>query len=157
MFRNFLKRIQNVKDLKLKTIWSDHGGEFENKQFSYFCNKKGISHKFSFPRTPQQNGVVERKNRTLQECARTLLSSTDLPQNFWVETVATAYYVLNCVSLRPKTKNTLYELFFNKKPKVSYFKKFWFEIGKVDSTLFIKRNNNDILVVQMWRPAISYH
>ena len=124
MFRNFAKRIQNVKDLKIKTIRSDHGGEFENKQFSDFCNKKGISHNFSFSRTPQQNGVVERKNRTLQECARTLLSSTDLPQNFWAEAVATACYVLNRVSLRPKTKNTPYELFFNKKPKVSYFKIF---------------------------------
>ena len=56
-------------NLKIKSIRSDHGGEFENEIFENFCNKKGITHNFSFPRTPQQNGVVERKNRTLQECA----------------------------------------------------------------------------------------
>ncbi|WP_373694339.1 DDE-type integrase/transposase/recombinase [Pseudomonas aeruginosa] len=64
-FKIFTKRIQNLKDLKIKSIRSDHGGEFENELFQEFCNKKGISHNFSFPRTPQQNGVIEKKNITL--------------------------------------------------------------------------------------------
>ena len=80
-FKFFTKRIQNFKDLKIKSIRSDHGGEFENELFQKFCNKKGISHNFSFPRTPQQNSVVERKNHTLQECARAILSNSNLPQN----------------------------------------------------------------------------
>ena len=64
-FKFFLKRIQNIKNFKVKNIRSDHGGEFEKEAFEHFCNNKGINHNFSFPRTPQQNGVVERKNRTL--------------------------------------------------------------------------------------------
>ena len=86
--------------------------------FTNFCNKKGISHNFSFPRTPQQNGVVERKNRTLQECARIKLNSSSLPKHFWVETIATACYVLNRVTIRPMTKHTCFEIFFGRKPKV---------------------------------------
>ena len=123
-FKTFVKRIQNAKDLKIKNIRSDHGGEFENEDFETFCKKKGINHNFSFPRTPQQNGVVERKNRTLQECARTLLNGCSLPKHFWAEAVATACYVLNRISIRPLTKNTSYELFNNKKPNISYFKVF---------------------------------
>ena len=80
---------------------SDHGGEFENSEFENFCEENGLKHEFSAPRTPQQNGVVERKNRTLQECARTLLNSSGLPKHFWAEAVATACYVLNRVSIRP--------------------------------------------------------
>src|SRR5574338_561147 len=123
-FKVFVKRIQNIKTLKIKNIRSDHGGEFENEVFEQFCNKKGINHNFSFPRTPQQNGVVERKNRTLQECARTLLNGTTLSKYFWAEAVATACYVLNRVSIRPLTKNTPYELINGRKPNISYFKVF---------------------------------
>ena len=96
-FKSFVKRIQKSKGLKVKNIRSDHGGEFKNNDFEHFCTKKGINHNFSFPRTPQQNGVVERKNRTLQECARTLLNGSTLPKHFWAEAVATACYVLNRV------------------------------------------------------------
>src|SRR5574338_721645 len=123
-FKIFAKRIQNIKSLKIKNIRSDHGGEFENEDFEQFCNKKGINHNFSFPRTPQQNGVVEQKNRTLQECARTLLNGTTLPKQFWAEAVATACYVLNRVSIRPLTKHTPYELFNGRKPNISYFRVF---------------------------------
>ena len=123
-FKIFAKRIQNFKNLKIKNIRSDHGGEFENEAFEHFCKKKGIIHNFSFPRTPQQNGVVERKNRTLQECARTLLNGSTLPKHFWAEAVATACYVLNRVSIRPLTKNTSYELFIGRKPNISYFRVF---------------------------------
>ena len=123
-FKIFTKRIQNFKDLKVKSIRSDHGGEFENEMFEKLCNKKGIFRNFSFPRTPQQNRVVERKNRTLQECARTLLNGTTLPKQFWAEAVATACYVLNRVSIRPLTKHTPYELFHGRKPNISYFRVF---------------------------------
>ena len=64
-FKTFVKRIQNFEGLKVKNIRSDHGVEFENEAFEHFCKKKGIFHNFSFSRTPQRDGVVERKNRTL--------------------------------------------------------------------------------------------
>ena len=105
-------------------IRSDHGREFENIDFEDYRNEHGINHNFSAPRTPQQNGVVERKNRTLQEMARTMLNENNLPKYFWVKAVNTSCYVLNRILLRPILKKTPYELWKNKKPNISYFKVF---------------------------------
>ena len=58
----------------------DHGGEFENAKFDRFCEKHGIIHSYSTPRTPQQKGVVERKNRSLEELTRTMLNESNLPK-----------------------------------------------------------------------------
>jgi len=74
--------------------YRDHGGEFQKEKFEHFCEKHGIKHNFSAPRTPQQNGVVERKNRSLEELARTMLNETTLPKYFWANTVNTTSYVL---------------------------------------------------------------
>ena len=71
-FKKFAKVIQNEKECRISTIKSDHGGEFQNERFDKFCEKHGIKHNFSTPRTPKQNEVVERKNRSLEELARTL-------------------------------------------------------------------------------------
>nr|GEW61204.1 retrovirus-related Pol polyprotein from transposon TNT 1-94 [Tanacetum cinerariifolium] len=69
-------------------IRTDHGREFDNElQFGEFCNANGITHNFSAPRTPQSNGVVERKNRTLQQMSRTMLNEQSLPQKFWCNPV----------------------------------------------------------------------
>ncbi|KAH9698134.1 hypothetical protein KPL71_023896 [Citrus sinensis] len=94
-FRIFYKKVQNEKGYSITCIRSDHGGEFENHAFENFCNDLGIEHQFSSPRTPQQNGVVERKNRSIQEMARTMLNENSLPKYFWAEAVNTACYVLN--------------------------------------------------------------
>ncbi|GJV98223.1 retrovirus-related pol polyprotein from transposon TNT 1-94, partial [Tanacetum coccineum] len=75
---------------------TDHGREFDNEvQFGEFCNANGITHNFSAPCTPQSNGVVERKNRTLQEMSRTMLNEQSLPQKFWCNAVDTSTYILN--------------------------------------------------------------
>jgi transposase InsO family protein len=87
--------------LKINTIRRDHDGEFENAQFDNLCSKRGYRHEYTAPRTPQQNGVVERKNRTLQELARTMLNESKLPTLLWAEAVNTACYVINRVNLRP--------------------------------------------------------
>ncbi|XP_013632638.1 PREDICTED: uncharacterized protein LOC106338144 [Brassica oleracea var. oleracea] len=73
-------------------IKSDHGGEFQNEQFDKFCHSQGIRHQYAAPRTPQQNGVVERKNRTLQEMARAMLCGNSVPSGFWAEAINTACY-----------------------------------------------------------------
>jgi len=72
--------LENEKSSKIVSIQSDHGGEFQNERFEHFCEKHGIKHNFSAPRTPQQNGVVERKNRSLEELARTMLNENSLPK-----------------------------------------------------------------------------
>ena len=73
-FSKFCNTVQNEKGFTISCIRSDHGREIENIDFEDYCNEHGINHDFSAPRTPQQNGVVERKNRTLQEMARTMLA-----------------------------------------------------------------------------------
>ena len=75
-------------------------------------------------RTPQQNGVVERKNRTLQKMARTMLNENNLPKYFWAKAVNASCYILNRLLLMPILKKTPYELWKNKKPNISYFKVF---------------------------------
>jgi len=81
-FHKLAKIIQNEKGLIIFSLRSDHGGEFKNESFEKFCQENGIHHNFSAPITPQHNGVVERKNRFLEEVARTLLNETKLPKYF---------------------------------------------------------------------------
>nr|CAN62159.1 hypothetical protein VITISV_041771 [Vitis vinifera] len=123
-FSKFCNKVQNEKGFTITCIRSDHGREFENINFEDYCNEHGINHNFSTPRTPQQNGVVERKNKTLQEMARTMLNENNLPKYFWAEAVNTSCYVLNRILLRPILNKTPYELWKNKKPNISYFKVF---------------------------------
>ena len=73
MFQILVKKLMVEKNSKIVRIRSDHGKEFENGQFDDFCNENGIKHEYSAPKTPQQNRVVERKNRTLQQMARSML------------------------------------------------------------------------------------
>ncbi|CAH9110852.1 unnamed protein product [Cuscuta epithymum] len=124
VFAKLCKRIQNEKGYTITCIRSDRGGEFRNSEFSAYCDDHGIDHNLSAPRTPQQNGVAERKNRTLQEMTRTMLNEHKLPQYFWGEAIQTACYMLNRVLLRPILKKTPYELWKGRAPNISYFKVF---------------------------------
>ena len=109
-FKKLAKVLHNENGCCIKSIRSDHGGEFHNARFERFCEKHGISHSFSAPKTPQQNGVVERKNISLEELARTMLNECKLPKYFWADVVYTAAYVLNKTLIRLILKKTPYEL-----------------------------------------------
>nr|GFB54575.1 hypothetical protein [Tanacetum cinerariifolium] len=89
----------------------DNRGEFRNKEMNDFCSQKGIKREFSNAITPQQNGVAERRNRTLIEAARTMLADAKLPVTFWAEAVNTACYVQNRVLVNKSQNKTPYELF----------------------------------------------
>ena len=89
-----------------------------------FCEANGILHQFSTPRIAQQNGVVERRNRTFQEIARTMLLKNNLPTYFWAKAINTACYILNRFNLRQGIKKTPFELYYDKKPNVSYLRVF---------------------------------
>ncbi|GJU08498.1 retrovirus-related pol polyprotein from transposon TNT 1-94 [Tanacetum coccineum] len=92
-------------------IVDDYSREFDNEvQFGEFCNSNVITHNFSALRTPQSNGVVERKNRTLQEMSRTMLNEQSLPQKFWCNAVDTSTYILNLILIRAILGKTPYEL-----------------------------------------------
>ncbi|GJT04895.1 zinc finger BED domain-containing protein RICESLEEPER 2-like protein [Tanacetum coccineum] len=89
ILKSFITEIENLVDKKVKIIICDNGTEFKNKVMSEFCENKDIKREFSIARTPQQNVVAERRNRTLIEVARTMLSYFKLPTTFWVEAVNT--------------------------------------------------------------------
>ncbi|GJZ93122.1 retrovirus-related pol polyprotein from transposon TNT 1-94 [Tanacetum coccineum] len=116
--------IENQLNQKVKTIRSDNGTEFKNKDVIEFCGSKGIKREYSNARTPQQNGVAERKNRTLIEAARTMLADSFLPNTFWAEAVSTACYVLNRVLVTKPHNKTPYELLTGKIPIISYIRPF---------------------------------
>ncbi|GJU68005.1 retrovirus-related pol polyprotein from transposon TNT 1-94 [Tanacetum coccineum] len=89
-----------------------------------FCEMKGILRQFSVARTPQQNGVAERRNRTLIEAARTMLADSKLPTTFWAEAVNTACYVQNRVLVVKPHNKTPYELFHGRTPTLSFMRPF---------------------------------
>jgi hypothetical protein len=122
--KGFLKRTQNEFDLRIKKIRSDNGTEFNNSQIEGFLEEEGIKHEFSSPYTPQQNGVVERKNRTLLDMARTMLDEYKTSDRFWADAVNIACYAINRLYLHRILKKTSYELLTGKKPNVSYFRVF---------------------------------
>ncbi|GJV66340.1 putative ribonuclease H-like domain-containing protein [Tanacetum coccineum] len=97
ILKSFITEIENLVDKKVKIIRCDNGTEFKNKVMSEFCEQKGIKREYSVARTPQQNGVAERRNRTLIKAARTMLADSKLPTTFWAEAVNIACYVQNRV------------------------------------------------------------
>jgi hypothetical protein len=122
--KGFLRWAQNEFGLRIKKIRSDNGTEFKNSKIEGFLEDEGIKHEFSSPYTPQQNGVVERKNRTLLDMARTMLDEYKTPGWFWAEAINTACYSINRLYLHRILKKTSYELLTGKKPNVSYFRVF---------------------------------
>jgi hypothetical protein len=104
--KGFLRRAQNEFRLRIKKIRSDNGTEFKNSQIEGFLEEEGIKHEFSSPYTPQQNGVVERKNRTLLDMARTMLDEYKSPDRFWAEAINTACYSINRLYLHRILKKT---------------------------------------------------
>jgi transposase InsO family protein len=119
VLKMFLKRVQNEFDAKVKKIRSDNGFEFKNTKVEDFLDEEGIKHEFFTLYTPQQNGVDERKNRTLIEMARTMLDEYRTSDQFWVEVINTACRATNHLYLHKLLKKTSYELLTGNKPSVS--------------------------------------
>lgn len=82
IFKYFKATVENLLNLKIKTFRSDGGGDFSSKAFTDFCSSNGTIHQFSYPHTPQQNGVAERKHRHLIECSLTMQSHSTLPISY---------------------------------------------------------------------------
>ena len=82
-FKEFKALIENHTENKIKTFRSDNGGEFISNEFKDLCKESGIKRDFSTPYNPQQNGVVERKNRTIMEATRVVIHDQDLPMHLW--------------------------------------------------------------------------
>jgi hypothetical protein len=120
--RDLVLRLRNERHGDaIRAIHSENGSKFGNSCFETFCHDLGLEDQFSSPYTPPQNGVVERKNGTLCEMARTMLDEHRTPRRFWAEAVTTACYVSNRIYLRVHKKKTCYELMHGRRPKVSHF------------------------------------
>ncbi|GJZ25732.1 putative ribonuclease H-like domain-containing protein [Tanacetum coccineum] len=124
ILKTFITGIENLIDLKVKVIRCDNGTKFKNKVMNQFCEIKGIKREFSVARTPQQNRVAERKNRTLIKATRTMLADSKLPTTFWAEAVNTTCYVQNRVLVIKPHNKTPYELFLGRKPAISFMRQF---------------------------------
>nr|GEX14669.1 putative ribonuclease H-like domain-containing protein [Tanacetum cinerariifolium] len=116
------------KGPKSKNHQCDNGGEFRNKDMNDFCSQKGIKREFSNARTPQQNGVAERRNRTLIEATRTMLADAKLPVTYWAEAVNTVCYVQNRVLVNKSHNKTPYELFNGRSPAIGFLKPFGYHV-----------------------------
>ncbi|GJR08283.1 putative ribonuclease H-like domain-containing protein [Tanacetum coccineum] len=124
ILKKFITEVENQLNHKVKVIRSDNGTKFKNREMDEFCGQKGIKREYSVARTPQQNGVAERKNRTLIEAARTMLADSLLPTVFWAEAVNTACYVLNRVLVTKPHNKTPYELIIGRPPSISFMRPF---------------------------------
>ncbi|GJQ96711.1 putative ribonuclease H-like domain-containing protein [Tanacetum coccineum] len=155
ILKSFITEIENLVDKKVKIIRCDNGTEFKNRVMSEFCEKKGIKREFSIARTPQQNGVAERRNRTLIKAARTMLADSKLPTTFWAEAVNTACYVQNRVLVVKPHNKTPYELFRGRTPALSFMRPFGCHVtilntldylgkfdGKSDEGFFVRYSLN---------------
>ncbi|GJV81434.1 ribonuclease H-like domain-containing protein [Tanacetum coccineum] len=150
ILKDFIRQIENQLNQKVKTIRCDNGTKFKNRDIIEFCGSKGIKREYSNARTPQQNGVAERKNRTLIEAARTMLADSFLPNTFWAEVVSTACYVLNRVLVTKPQNKTPYELISGKIPIISYIRPFRCHVTILNTIDYLgqfKRKSNEGFLV----------
>ncbi|GJW96897.1 retrovirus-related pol polyprotein from transposon TNT 1-94 [Tanacetum coccineum] len=121
IIKKFIAQAQLNYKAKVCKIRTDNGTEFKNTSLKAHYEKLGIMQQFSIARTPQQNGVVERRNRTLVEAARTMLIFSRLPEFLWAEAVATACFTQNRSIIHTRYNKTPYELLHGQKPNIAYF------------------------------------
>ncbi|GKE14128.1 ribonuclease H-like domain-containing protein, partial [Tanacetum coccineum] len=124
ILKNFITSIENQINHKVKIIRCDNGTEFKNNDMNQFCGMKWIKREFSVAKTPQQNGVAERKNMTLIEAARSMLTDSFLPTTFWAKVVNIACYVQNRVLVTKPHNKTPYELLHGRPPSISFMRPF---------------------------------
>nr|GEU31392.1 retrovirus-related Pol polyprotein from transposon TNT 1-94 [Tanacetum cinerariifolium] len=108
---SFIKRVENQNDIKVKQLRIKNGTEFRNSILVNFCDEKSISQNFYSLYTPEQNGFAERKNRTLIEAARTMLSGSIFSKQYWTEAIAAAYDTQNRSTIVKRHLKTPYEIF----------------------------------------------
>ncbi|MCO5558575.1 hypothetical protein L7F22_012160 [Adiantum nelumboides] len=122
--RGWKAMVEKEKDLKVKSIRSDRGGEFLSENFARWCKSEGIRRQLTTPYTPSQNGVVERKNRTIMEMARAMLAHASLPRSYWAEACNTAVYIQNRSPTHALQDMTPFQAYYGRKPTVSHFRVF---------------------------------
>ena len=131
-FKRFVAEVENQHEKSLKTLRTDHGHEYLSDQFKDLCEEKGICRQLTIPNTPQQNGVVERRNRTLLDMVRSMMAQANLPICFLGDALLTAAYILNRVPSQ-SISSTPYELWKDKNANLEHLRP-WGSVGFVHST-----------------------
>nr|GFA50648.1 ribonuclease H-like domain-containing protein [Tanacetum cinerariifolium] len=139
VLKTFIIGIENLLSLKVKVIRCDNRTEFKNSDLNQFCGLKGIKREFSVPRTPQENGIDERKNKTLIEAAITLLADLLLPIPFWAEA-----YLQNRVLVTKPHNKTPYELLHGRLPSIGFMRPFGYPNKNKDALVDGKEHDDDI-------------
>ena len=120
-FKEFHSEVENHRNKKIKFLQFDRGGEYLSYEFGLHLKQCGIVSQLTPPGTPQRNGVSERRNRTLLDMVRSMMSLTDLPLSFWGYALETSAFTSNRAPSK-SVETTSYELWFGKKPKLSFLK-----------------------------------
>nr|GEW64915.1 hypothetical protein [Tanacetum cinerariifolium] len=121
---SFIKKTQVNLQLQVQCVRTDNGMEVKNKTLSKLFDEVGITQQFSAVGTPQQNGIVEKRNRTLVEAARTMLTFANLTSFLWAEAIATACFTQNRSIIHKDFDKTPYELMNKRKPNIKFFRVF---------------------------------
>ncbi|WVZ56480.1 hypothetical protein U9M48_007001 [Paspalum notatum var. saurae] len=122
--KNFQAAVEVESGRKLKVLRTDRGGEFTSVEFGEYCANRGVQRQLTAPYSPQQKGVVERRNQSIVGMARSMLKTKDLPGIFWGEAVSTAVFILNRAPTRALQGSTPYEAWHGEKPAVHFLRTF---------------------------------
>ena len=136
-FKILKELVENEVEQKIKCLRSNNGGEFTSKEFNHYCEEHVIKRQFSTARTPQQNGVAERKKKIVMEMVRTMLNDSQLSGKFWGQAIHTYVHILNRGLLRNDSDKTPYELWMGRSANVKHFR-------ILGSKCYIKRDDGKI-------------
>lgn len=149
-FKDYAAKSEVHFNLKIAYIYCDNGTEYLSTDFKSYCVQKGIQYHLTVPYTPQQNSVAERMNRSLTEKARSMIHNANLNKNLWGEAILTATYLINITPTKAIAEHkTPFELWHNKKPRLSHLRVFGSTVyihNKTRKTKFDKKSVKRILV-----------
>ncbi|KAL5848850.1 hypothetical protein ACOSQ4_006863 [Xanthoceras sorbifolium] len=149
-FRKWKAMVENETGLKIKRLRSDNGGEYRDSRFREFCANSGIKMEKTVPMTPQQNGVAERMNRTLNERARSMRLHAGLPKMLWAEAVNTAAYLINRGPSVPLDGGIPEEVWSGKEVNISHLRVFgcisYVHIDSVERSKLDTKSNKCVFV-----------
>ena len=121
MFKRFVTEVETKLDRRVKTLRTDRGREYLSDMFKDFCKEKSIIRHLAIPYTPQQNGVAERRNRTLLDMVRSMTAQANIPISFWDDVLLSATYILNRVPSK-SVSTTPYKLWNGRKPLLDHLR-----------------------------------
>ncbi|EOY08837.1 Uncharacterized protein TCM_024078 [Theobroma cacao] len=124
VFQKFKAKVENESGCRIKILRTNNGGEYTSSEFTSYLEKEGIHHQLTAPYCPEQNGVSERKNRTIIEMSRCLLFEKKLPKSFWAEATNTAVYLQNILITQAVNNETPYEVWYSIRPSVDHLRIF---------------------------------